>query len=136
MTKMLRLEMDEFKRLVARNDKLLKAADPHLKFRNRPTGGYHSRKEHDRAVSLKLMEKAGDIYDLAEQVPFELVPPQPRTASAEPERPVVYYADFVFKDRQGNLHVEDVKSPATRTPDYIIKRKLMRHVHGIVVEEI
>jgi hypothetical protein len=110
--------------------------DPHLKYKNRPTGGYDSRKEHDHAMSLRLMQKCGDITELKEQVCFVLVPTQQNEDGTCGEREVKYFADFTFKDRRGILHVQDVKSPATRTPDYIIKRKLMRWVHKIIVEEI
>lgn len=49
------------------------------------------------------------------------------------ERPVYYYADFVYKmDRQ--LVVEDVKG--YKTPEYVIKRKLMLSVYGIQIHEV
>ncbi len=35
-----------------------------------------SRKEHNRAVQLKLLQRAGVISDFREQVPFELIPAQ------------------------------------------------------------
>jgi hypothetical protein len=137
MTKMLRLEMDEFKRLVARNDKLLKAADPHLKFRNRPVGGYHSRKEADVAAQLKLREKAGEIRELQEQVMFVLIPQQCNKEGHLLERAAKYHADFTFVDcADDSYHVVDVKSDATRNlPDWVLRRKLMLFVHKITVEE-
>ena len=39
-------------------------------------GEHASRKEHNRAVQLKLLQRAGVISDLREQVPFELIPAQ------------------------------------------------------------
>ena len=47
-----------------------------------------------------------------------------------------YVADFSFRDANRVLHVHDVKSKATKTPEYRIKRKLMHAVHSIYVEEI
>jgi hypothetical protein len=145
MTKMLRWteeqltqyrgEQKEFRERLAVNNAEL-AKDPHLKYNNRPTGGYHSRKEHDHAMSLRLMAKCGDISELKEQVCFVLIPTQHNADGTCGEREVRYYADFTFKDRAGKLHVQDVKSEATRTAEYVIKRKLMRHIHGIVIEEI
>ena len=44
-------------------------------------------------------------------------------------------ADFVYT-KDGEMIVEDTKSPVTRTKDYIIKRKLMRYIHGIAISEI
>lgn len=53
------------------------------------------------------------------------------------ERAVTYAADFVYRDAAGTLVVEDVKSDYTRhEKDYIIKRKLMLHVHGIRIKEV
>jgi hypothetical protein len=98
------------------------------KYRSRAVGGYASTKEARRAAELKLLEKAGQIHRLREQHRFELIPKQ------EGERPVMYYADFTYYDRDGTFWVEDVKG--VRTKDYVIKRKLMLWVHGIRVLEV
>jgi hypothetical protein len=51
------------------------------------------------------------------------------------EKAVRYVADFVYIDNDtGRMVVEDTKG--FRTPDYIIKRKLMLKVHGITIKEI
>lgn len=51
------------------------------------------------------------------------------------ERPCRYVADFVYTDRAtGQTVVEDTKG--VRTKEYIIKRKLMLHVHGIRIKEV
>ena len=50
------------------------------------------------------------------------------------ERACTYIADFVYFDEKGNLVVEDTKG--MRTDTYIIKRKLMLHVHGIRIHEV
>ena len=100
----------------------------HAKYHNRATGGYSSAKEYRRAQELKVLQQGGAIRELREQVPFELIPKQGK------ERACKYIADFVYCE-DGKTVVEDVKSPASRTKDYVIKRKLMQHVHGIVVRE-
>lgn len=52
------------------------------------------------------------------------------------EHNAVYTADFVYNDESGNVVVEDVKSEITRKEkDYILRRKLMLHVHGIRIKE-
>ena len=108
------------------------------KYRNRPIGGYKSAKEARRAEELKLLAKAGKIAKLREQVPFTLVPSQ-RRPDGKAERPVVYFADFVYEEQPKasydpwTLVVEDVKG--MRTKDYVIKRKLMLRVHGIAIRE-
>lgn len=52
------------------------------------------------------------------------------------EQNAVYTADFVYRDKDGNEVVEDVKSEVTRKEaDYVLRRKLMLHVHGIRIKE-
>lgn len=107
---------------------------------------FQSRKEARRWCELKIMERAGMIHGLTRQKKFVLIPAQRepdtvgkrggRKKGALIEREVAYYADFYYYDREGNEVVEDVKSPATRTKDYILKRKMMMYVHGIRIREI
>lgn len=93
---------------------------------------YDSLKEYHRFCDLKLMQRAGIITGLQRQVKYELIPTQ-RINGKVIERPVNYYADFVYKmDRQ--LVVEDVKG--YKTPEYVIKRKLMLSVYGIQIHEV
>ena len=92
---------------------------------------HDSKKEAARWQELNLMLRAKLIEDLQRQVRFELIPKQ------DGERACTYIADFVYIDRKtGEKIVEDVKSPATRTEAYRIKRKLMLLVHGIRIKEI
>lgn len=52
------------------------------------------------------------------------------------EQNAVYTADFVYRDKDGNEVVEDVKSEITRKEaDYVLRRKLMLHVWGIRILE-
>ena len=95
---------------------------------------YDSAKEARRGAELRLLEKAGIISDLCAQVKYELIPAQRRDGKVI-ERPVNYIADFVYKEN-GETVVEDVKSPITRTKDYVIKRKLMLWEFGIVIKEV
>jgi hypothetical protein len=98
------------------------------KFGAKKSGGYDSKAEERRAGELKLLQRAGKISDLQEQVRFELIPKQPG------ERAVDYIADFVYLDATGAQVVEDVKG--FRTREYVIKRKLMLRVHGIKLREV
>lgn len=102
------------------------------KYGNVRKNGYASLKENKRASELRLLEKAGEIFDLEEQVPYELIPSQYLEGKCV-ERACKYVADFVYKDKNGNMVVEDTKG--FRTSDYIIKRKLMLKVHGIKIKE-
>lgn len=108
------------------------------------TGGHASKKEHERANELKLMQRAGLISNLREQVPFELIPAQYGECGTDlkgkpvrvcVEKSCKYIADFVYTDNEtGQTIVEDTKG--FRTKEYVIKRKLMLYVHGIMIREI
>ena len=85
---------------------------------------YDSRKEMRRGVALEWMEKAGIICDLERQKSFVLQEGYVNN-HGEKIRPITYLADFVYFDKEnGRFVVEDVKSPATRTDVYRIKKKL------------
>ena len=94
---------------------------------------FDSRKEATRYSELKLLQRAGEIFDLQRQVPFTLIPKQVRDGKVI-ERPCVYKADFVYKDKDGTEIVEDTKG--MKTKEYIIKRKLMLWQFGIEVKEV
>ena len=83
-----------------------------------------------------MLQKAGEIQYLERQVRFTLIPTQ-KIDGKVVERPVVYIADFKYWDfKTGRQVVEDVKSKATKTPQYIIKRKLLLQKFGIRVKEV
>lgn len=109
---------------------------------------FHSKKEGYRYQELKLLERAGAISDLKRQVKFVLIPAQREPdktgkrggtiKGALIEREVAYYADFVYKDKDGKTHVEDVKGYKDGAAYNIfkIKRKLMLYVQKIRIEEV
>ena len=104
---------------------------------------FDSRKEAARYKELKLLEAAGEIYNLEMQVKFVLIPTQREPdfvgvrggikKSKVIEKECSYLADFVYI-RDGEVIVEDTKG--IRTKDYIIKRKLMLYLLGIRIQEI
>ena len=111
-------------------------------------GTFDSRKEYFRFKELSLLEKAGAIQNLKRQVKYILIPAQ-REQSTEVyqrgekkgqpkpgtviEKECAYIADFVYEEN-GKKVVEDTKG--FKTKDYIIKRKLMLHIHGIRIKEV
>jgi len=101
------------------------------KYRNCRFGGFDSKKEAERYAELLLLQRAGKISNLQRQVKFELIPAQYRDGKCL-FRKCEYIADFVY-EQDGHKVVEDVKG--FRTPEYIIKRKLMYYTHGIFVIE-
>jgi hypothetical protein len=106
---------------------------------------FDSKKEYNRYRELKLLERAGVISDLKRQVEYELIPAQSESDTVGTrggvhkgkviERACKYVADFVYIEN-GETVVEDVKSDATRTPEYRIKRKLMLYRYGIKIREV
>ena len=96
---------------------------------------FDSKREARRYLTLKSMQDAGEISGLELQKPYLLIPPQkdPDTGKTL-ERACKYKADFVYKTKDGQEIVEDVKGK--RLPEYIIKRKLMLKVHGIRIREV
>ena len=109
-----------------------------MKYGNRKTevNGilFDSMLEARRYAELRVLQRAGEIEDLQLQVPFELIPTQKDAKGRVIERAVKYVADFVYKDKSGEVIVEDTKG--MKTPDYVIKRKLMLWRHGIKIVEI
>lgn len=106
---------------------------------------FDSKKEANRYFELRMMEKAGKIAGLKRQVKYILIPAQrdPDKIGVRGgvikgkliERECAYIADFMYKDlEKDELVVEDTKG--FRTPEYIIKRKLMLWVHGIRITEV
>lgn len=109
------------------------AAAGRSKYGAERSGGYASKKEHRRAAELHRMQELGLISDLREQVRYVLIPAQRDDEGRLIEHQCVYVADFVYLDADGRRVVEDTKG--VRTPEYVIKRKLMLEVYGIRVKE-
>ena len=123
------------------------------KYHNKPTERvtpagnvlrFDSQKEARRFDELSALERAGTIRDLRMQVDFTL---QEAYTDGEGRRvrAIRYKADFTymkqsFVDRDGEwqwaLVVEDVKSRATRTKEYILKRKLIKERFNIDIQEV
>ncbi len=118
--------------------------DRAAKYRNTPTERvtasgvvlrFDSQKEARRYDHLILRQQGGEIRDLRLQVDFTL-----QEAYTDQEgrriRAIRYRADFTYRERDGRLVVEDVKSRPTRTREYLIKRKLMKEQRGIDITEV
>lgn len=95
---------------------------------------FDSVREARRYTELKLLQKGGYITGLQLQVPFELLPSQRDGNGKVVERKVKYIADFVYTDKAGQMVVEDAKG--CKTEVYLLKKKLMRYVHGIEIKEV
>ena len=112
---------------------------------------FASRKEARRYEVLLARLHAGEIRNLRLQQDFTLQEAY-TTPEGERVRAIRYKADFCYEERVhcSILHddgpstsevrwepvVEDVKSRATRTQKYIIKRKLMQERFNITIREV
>ena len=115
---------------------------------------FDSRKEALRYDELAALEQAGKIRELRMQVDFTL---QEAFTDGEGRRvrAIRYRADFTYRRKprwplpsmdpgefadkmkwEWPLVVEDVKSRATRTKEYIMKRKLMKERFNIDIQEV
>lgn len=99
------------------------------KFHNARTNGYASRREANRAAELHALQAGKVITDLKEQVRFNLLP------AMKPDfpRPMQYIADFTYLEK-GVLRIEDAKG--MKTPVYKLKRRLMKQLLGLDIDEV
>jgi len=87
---------------------------------------FDSKKESDRYLKLKMLEKYGQIEGLEWQVDYPIIVNGKNCGK--------YIADFRYK-KQGKEIIEDVKSEATRTSTYRLKKKLVEAIYGIIITE-
>lgn len=88
---------------------------------------FDSKKERDRYVELKTLYNYGKIRELKVQPRFTLM--KSFMKDGKRVRPIEYVADFMYKDIEtGKYIVEDVKSEATKTDVYKIKKKLFHRI--------
>ncbi|MBM3956594.1 MAG: DUF1064 domain-containing protein [Gemmatimonadetes bacterium] len=85
---------------------------------------FDSRREARRYEDLTSFRAAGTVRWFAWQPAFIL------------PAGVLYKADFVVAWADGRISVEDVKSPATRTKVWRLKRRQVEALYGVEVEEI
>src|SRR5215469_17453847 len=80
---------------------------------------FDSQKEENRYRELELLERAGEIQDLELQPRYDLI--------VNGHKLGFYRADFRYKEvTTGTVITEDVKSPATKTAVYQLKKKLVK----------
>ena len=123
-----------------------KASKYHNSPTERVTGGgtvlrFDSQKEARRYDQLIELERAGQIQELRLQVDFTLQEAYTDTQGRR-VRAIRYRADFAYwryDDPPGGwvrYVVEDVKSQATRTKAYEMKRKMMKERFDIDIREV
>lgn len=115
------------------------------KYRNTPTTRvtpsgaiirFDSMKEARRFDWLIERERRGDIRELRLQVDFTLQEAYTDTEGRR-VRAIRYRADFTYYEgAQGVKVVEDVKSRATRTKEYAMKKKMLKDRFGLEITEV
>ena len=99
---------------------------------------FDSKAEANRYLILRAQQRQGLITSLERQKRFEIAPPCHLQGRKRPAR--YYVADFCYFDAVGDCVVEDVKGKAyggkgRTTEVYLLKRHLMKTVHGIEILE-
>ena len=90
---------------------------------------FDSKREHARYLHNKQRLKDGEISDLEIHPIYQIL--------VNDQKICRYTADSQYKNKEGTLIVEDVKSPITaRQAQYRLKKKLMRAVHNITILEV
>lgn len=118
------------------------------KYHNQPDSRgnlrFDSKKEARRYDELILMLKAGQIRNLRLQQQYTLQESY-ITETGERVRAIHYVADFAYErptapDKYGTVFwlpvVEDVKSRATKTAQYEMKKKLLRERFNLTITEV
>lgn len=94
---------------------------------------FDSRKEAERYLDLKTLERFGVISELELQKKFELQPSF--MYKGRRQRPINYICDFYYK-QDGKYIIEDVKSPVTiNNSTYKLKKKMMLY-RGYEIKEV
>lgn len=104
---------------------------------------FDSAKEAKRYTALKVLERSGLISELKIQPWFPLMVVQLSGATENINDGKIigtrivceYRADFSYK-QDGRFVVEDVKSPATRTSVYVLKRAMFEAMYGVTITEV
>lgn len=90
---------------------------------------FDSKREAETYREFKILERCGHIRNLTLQPEFPIV--------VNGIKVCTYRADFSFFDlRKGETTVVDVKSKATKTPLYELKRKLFQAIYGRKITEV
>ena len=95
---------------------------------------FDSKRERDRYLELKLLEKAGVITDLVLQPRYVIHNAYVR-CDGKKVREIQYIPDFRYFDTEKNAEViEDVKG--VKTEVYRIKKKLFEKRYGVKITEV
>jgi len=98
------------------------------KYGNERRGKYASIHEADAATKYAALASRGLITELKEQDRIVLVPGDGKL------RPIVYVADFTYRDEFNIKHIVDAKGYKTQV--YRLKKRLAALLLDLVIEEV
>jgi hypothetical protein len=86
---------------------------------------FDSKWESERYGQLRAMERGGIVTDLELQVKYDIVINDIKICK--------YIADFVYKEESPDGKIKEIVEDAKgfETPEFKLKKKLMKAVHGI-----
>lgn len=88
---------------------------------------FASKKEANRYIELKILERSKEITNLKCQVPFTII------EKSDHGKAIKYIADFTYNDRYGHFVIEDTKG--FKTDVYKLKKRLMAE-KGLIITEL
>ncbi len=93
---------------------------------------FDSKKEYERYLILKDMQKHGEISGLIVHEPIPLYP----KVDGFPK--VTYEADFIYKNKKGEMVIEDVKGMRKGTPYQLfkLKKRMVYELYRIIITEV
>jgi hypothetical protein len=83
---------------------------------------FDSQKEARRYDKLMLLKESGEVLFFLRQCPFHL------------PGNVTYRVDFIVFWVDGHVSIEDVKG--MRTPQYVLKKKMVESLYPVTIEEL
>jgi hypothetical protein len=96
---------------------------------------FDSQAEANRYCELKLLIRSGDVTKIEVHPKFLLQ--EGYVKDGRRVRPIYYEADFRVTYADGHIEIEDVKSTATRTKTYMMKRKMFeKRYPDITIKEV
>jgi hypothetical protein len=88
--------------------------------------------EARRYVTLRILERAGEICDLCTQVTYEFIHDGIRIGKFTPD----FEYTIAVGAARGEVITEDAKSPSTKTEAYQLRKRMLWAFHRIVITEV
>lgn len=97
---------------------------------------FDSKAEAGYYAELMVLKRTGIVREVQLKPKFVLLLPYPHPQTGKIVRGIAYIADFLVTYQDGRQEVVDVKSNATKTSTYKLKKKLFESKYGIPLVEV